>query len=60
MATMHSNGRLAAYLKSEQRFPRPGRDGYYDRVKATLPFLTFAGGDGTAPAMACDAWNYQS
>lgn len=59
-AKVSANERLAAYLQSGQRFPRPGKDGYYDRVKATLPYLTFAGGDGKAPPMACDTWNFRS
>merc|ERR1712232_888807 len=52
--------RLSAYLSSDQRFPRPGRDGYFDRVKATLPYMPFAGGDGKTPAIACDTWNYHA
>ena len=59
-AKMGALPKLATYLKSAQRFSRPGKDGYYDRVKATLPFLTFAGGDGKAPPMANDTWNYQA
>jgi glutathione S-transferase len=59
-AKMHADAKLAAYLKSDQRFPRPGKDGYYDRVKACLPYLTFAGGDGTTPPMACDTWNFKA
>merc|ERR1712242_491484 len=51
--------KLKVYLGSEKRFPRPGRDGYFDRVKASLPYLGFAGGDGKTPAMACDTWNYR-
>jgi len=55
---MREHERLKAYLNSEKRFPQQGREGYFDRVKAVLPYMTWAGGDGKMPAMACDTWNY--
>lgn len=57
---MLKNERLGIYLKSDKRFPRPGRDGYFDRVKAVLSYMSFAGGDGVTPPMACEKWNYGS
>lgn len=57
---MNENEGLKAYLGSEKRFPNPGRDGYFDRVKAVLPYMSWAGGDGKMPAMACDTWNFKA
>jgi len=50
---------LKAYLASEKRFPRLGTEGYMDRVKAVLSHMTFAGGDGKSPPIACDTWNFK-
>jgi hypothetical protein len=45
---------VAAYMVDpERRFPSPGRDGYYDRVKATMPWLF---GEGDPPAMAAERY----
>lgn len=52
-----ANKRISAYLEdSSKRFPRPGREGYFDRVKATIPFA-FAGENYT---MSSKTWNYRS
>lgn len=53
---MQANERIAAYLASDKRFPRPGRDGYMERVKATIPHL-FA---GEVYPMTSEVWNYRS
>jgi len=49
--------RLADYMSSQRRYASPGMPGYYDRVKATMPWLF---GEGTAPPMACESWNYST
>jgi hypothetical protein len=49
--------RIAAYIASPRRYPSPGLPGYYDRVKATMPWLF---GEGAAPEMSNSVWVYRS
>jgi glutathione S-transferase len=46
---------IAAYLASDRRYPFPGLDGYYDRVRAVIPWTY---GDAPPPAIACPRWRF--
>lgn len=54
---LQNTPRLAAYMKSDRRYPSPGMPGYFDRVKGTMPWLF---GVGTAPPMTSAVWNFNS
>lgn len=45
--------RIAAYMSSPRRYPHPGLEGYFDRVKAVIPWRY---GDGPAPEVTSPRW----
>lgn len=47
---------IAAYLSSPRRFPFPGKEGYFDRVKAVMPWLF---GEGERPEMTAQTWAFR-
>eukprot|EP00812_Abedinium_dasypus_P008965 NODE_2689_length_893_cov_477.059666.p2 GENE.NODE_2689_length_893_cov_477.059666~~NODE_2689_length_893_cov_477.059666.p2 ORF type:complete len:236 (-),score=75.95 NODE_2689_length_893_cov_477.059666:72-779(-) len=55
-AKMKEHPRLAAYLASDKRFPRPGRDGYFDRVKAAIPHVFV----GELYPMSAETWTFRN
>lgn len=46
---------VASYLASDKRYPVPGREGYFTRVKATIPWVW----EGPRPPMTCETWNFK-
>ena len=50
---------LKAYMESDRRYPNPGREGYFDRVKASIPWV-FGDYEGEKPAMSSDTWFYKA
>lgn len=48
---------ITAYLASDKRFPRPGVDGYYDRVGASLPWIF---GSNVEPPPLASHWHFKS
>ena len=46
---------MAAYMKSDKRFPAPGLPGYFDRVKASIPWVF---GIGETPPISAERWTF--
>ena len=46
---------VASYLASDKRYPSPGREGYFSRVKDTIPWVW----EGPRPPVTCDTWNFK-
>lgn len=55
--TIESIPQIKSYMESSRRYPYPGLEGYFDRVKATIPW---AFGDGEPPAMGATEWKWKA
>ena len=49
---------VASYLASDKRYPIPGREGYFARVKDTIPWV-FEGTGVPRPPTSCETWNFK-